>query len=342
MGDLVLFVAGGFDVGPEQVGAQQVDDAQAAARHLVFVGRADAAAGGADLLAARGALGGQLDHAVIGKDDLGAVRDLELAVDIDAELANAGDFLEEGDGVQHHAVADDAHAARAQHAAGNELQHEFLAADDDGVAGVVAAGITRHGAEALAEHVHDLSLALIAPLGAQHHRRFRSHCFPSCVAVLFECIRRRFCGVLQRWERHSATAALSIVPRRRRPEPAPFSMINPAVSLTVSATKVRPKSRAGRRSLGIDSRLVNQIICHNVVCAEDGLMVFDPLKGIDRNGTREYHDDESIEEALSNSGMGTLLFGGGCPAAFCTAGNPCGAGRATQGTATARFDSTHD
>ncbi len=57
------------------VGLQQVDDAQAAARHLVFVGRTDAAAGGADALAARRALGGQLDHAVIGQDDLRAIGD---------------------------------------------------------------------------------------------------------------------------------------------------------------------------------------------------------------------------------------------------------------------------
>ena len=90
VGDLVLLLAGGLDVGLEQVGPQQVDDAQAAARHLVFVGRTDAAAGGADLLAARRALGGQFDHAVIGQDDLGAVRNIELPVDIDARIRAAG------------------------------------------------------------------------------------------------------------------------------------------------------------------------------------------------------------------------------------------------------------
>ena len=175
VGDGVLLRAGGFDVGLEQVGAQQVDDAQAAARHLVFVGGADAAAGGADLLAAGRALSGQLDHAVVGQDDLGAVGDEELLVDCDAELAQLGHFAEEGDGIEHHAVADDAFAARAQHAAGNELQHEFLPANDDGVAGVVAARVTRHGAEPLAQHVHNLAFALVAPLGAQHYRRLRSH-----------------------------------------------------------------------------------------------------------------------------------------------------------------------
>ena len=79
--------------------------------------------------------------------------------------------------IEHHAVADDAFAAGAQHAAGNELEHELLAADDDGVAGVMAAGVARHGGEPLAEHVHNFALALVAPLGAQHYRRLCSHVF---------------------------------------------------------------------------------------------------------------------------------------------------------------------
>ena len=90
VGDGVLFCAGGLDVRLEQRGVEQVDDAQAAAGHLVFVGGADAAAGGADLLAAGRAFGGQLDHAVVGQDDLGAVGDEEAAVDSDAEVAQLG------------------------------------------------------------------------------------------------------------------------------------------------------------------------------------------------------------------------------------------------------------
>ena len=78
--DGVLFVAGIVDVGAEQVRVEEVDDTQAAAVHLVFVGGADAAAGGSDLGAARGVFGGELDHAVVGQDDLGAVGDEELAV----------------------------------------------------------------------------------------------------------------------------------------------------------------------------------------------------------------------------------------------------------------------
>ena len=92
-------------------------------------------------------------------------------------LAQAGDLVEESDGVQHHAVADDAFAARAQHAAGDELQDELLAADDDGMPGVMPAGIARHRGEPLAQHVHNFAFALVAPLGAQHYCRLCSHVF---------------------------------------------------------------------------------------------------------------------------------------------------------------------
>ena len=100
---------------------------------------------------------------------------IELAVDVHAEVAQLRHFFEERDRVENHAVADDALAALAQHPAGDQLQDKLLPADDDRVPGVVAAGITRHGAEALAEHVHNLPFALVAPLGAQHYRRLRSH-----------------------------------------------------------------------------------------------------------------------------------------------------------------------
>ena len=175
--DGVLLGAGGLNVRLQQLRAQQVHDAQAAARHLVLVGRADAAAGGADLLASRRALGGQLDHAMVGQNHLGAIGDIELLIDGHAERAQLGDFLEEGDGVQDDAVADDRPAAGAQNAAGNQLQDELLVADDDRVTGIVPARIARNGAEALAQYVHDLTFALVAPLSAQHYGSLCSHDF---------------------------------------------------------------------------------------------------------------------------------------------------------------------
>ena len=175
VGDGILLRAGRLNVRFEQRRMQQIDYAKAAAGHLVFVSRPNAAAGGADLLAPWRALRSQLDHAVVGQDDLCAVGDEEIPVDFDAELANAADFAEECDGIEDNSIADDALATRAKHAAGDELQDELVLANDDGVPGVVTAGVARHGGKPLAEHVYDLSLALVAPLGAQYHSRFRSH-----------------------------------------------------------------------------------------------------------------------------------------------------------------------
>ena len=80
------------------------------------------------------------------------------------------DLVEEGHGVEHDAVADDALAVGAQDAAGDELQDELLAGDDDGVAGVVAAGVAGDDVELLGQHVDDLAFAFVAPLGAEDYR----------------------------------------------------------------------------------------------------------------------------------------------------------------------------
>ena len=171
-GDGVLLVARIFDMSPEQVVVQQIDDAEAAAVHLVFIRRADAAAGGADLCAAGSVLGGELDHAVVGQDHLGAVGDEELAPWAAIKVGQAGVFqlpylVEEGHGIEHDAVPDHALAAGAEYAAGDQLQHELLAVDDDGVPGVVPAGVAGDEVELLGENVDDLALAFVAPLGAE-------------------------------------------------------------------------------------------------------------------------------------------------------------------------------
>ena len=114
VGDGVFFFAGGFNVRLEQRSIEQVDDAQAAACHLVFIGRADALAGGADLLASRRGFRGQLDHAVVRQNHLRALGDEQTPVDIEAGFAHAVDLVEKINGVQHHAVADDALAVRGE------------------------------------------------------------------------------------------------------------------------------------------------------------------------------------------------------------------------------------
>ena len=77
-------------------------------------------------------------------------------------------------GIDDHAGADDRVLLRAQNAAGNELEHVAILADDDGVAGVVAAGNTRDVVERAGEIVDDLALAFVAPLRADHDDRFHA------------------------------------------------------------------------------------------------------------------------------------------------------------------------
>ena len=175
--DGVLFVAGVFDVRLKQISVQQIDDAEAVAGHLVFIGGADAAAGGADLLAAGRAFGSELDHAVVFENDLRTVRDEELLIDVDAEVAQLPNFAQEGQRVEYNAVADDSLAGWPQNAAGDELENELLAADDDGVSGVVSASVAGHDGKALGEHVDDLAFAFIAPLGAENDCCFCSHLY---------------------------------------------------------------------------------------------------------------------------------------------------------------------
>ena len=169
--DGVLLVAGVLDMRAQQRRVQQVDDAQAAAMHLVFIRGADAAAGGADLRASRRVLCCELDHAVVGKNDLRAVGDEKLPVD-SGRPASFSFFTSLRNAIGSSTTPlpiTPLHSGR-RHAAGNQLQDELLALDDDGVPGVVAAGIARDDGELLREHVDDLAFALIAPLGTQNNR----------------------------------------------------------------------------------------------------------------------------------------------------------------------------
>jgi hypothetical protein len=50
------------------------------------------------------------------------------------------------------------------------MEDERIVADDHGVAGVVAALVTHYKVHPGGEYVYDLTLALVAPLGANHDR----------------------------------------------------------------------------------------------------------------------------------------------------------------------------
>ncbi len=167
-GDGVFLVAGVLYVRAKDGGVEHVNHAETAACGLVFVGGADAARGGANLHAAGGVLCGELDHAVVGQDDVSAIGEKEARADVNAEREQLVHLGEQGHGIEDDAVADNGDAVGAEGSAGNELEHEALAVNDDGVAGVVAAGIAGNDGKVSAKNVNDLALAFIAPLGAEN------------------------------------------------------------------------------------------------------------------------------------------------------------------------------
>ena len=139
---------------------------------LVLVGRADAAAGGADLAGAlvaalAGALAGAVELAVQRQDQGRVLGDAQASrADGDALAAQPLDLLEQRPGVDHDAVADQRELARAHHARGQQRELVGAAVDDQRVAGIVAALEADHDVGPLGEPVDDLALALVAPLGA--------------------------------------------------------------------------------------------------------------------------------------------------------------------------------
>jgi acetyl-CoA acetyltransferase len=80
-----------------------------------------------------------------------------------------GHFLEEYARVDDHAVADDAGLVRVEDARGNDVEDVLLAVDHQGMAGIVAALEADHVVRVPGQQIDDLALALITPLGADHH-----------------------------------------------------------------------------------------------------------------------------------------------------------------------------
>src|SRR5262245_62216447 len=91
-------------------------------------------------------------------------------IDLDALRAQSVNLIEQRLRVNHHPVADDAGLARVVDARRNQVQNELViyppAADDDGVAGVVAALVASDNVEMWRQQVNDLALPFVSPLRA--------------------------------------------------------------------------------------------------------------------------------------------------------------------------------
>ncbi len=162
-----------LDLGLQDGLVGQIAHTDRAARHLVLIGRADAATRGADLRPARGFLAGAIDQAMQRQDQRGVLGDLQhLRRDGDAQALDAGDLVHQRPGIDHHAIADNGHFT-AHDARGQQRQLVDLAVDHQRMAGIVAALETHHHIGALGQPIDDLAFAFIAPLGADH--RYITH-----------------------------------------------------------------------------------------------------------------------------------------------------------------------
>ena len=159
---------------------REVGHADGAAAHLVFIGRADAAPGGADLGHADLPFPRAVKFTMDGQDERGVFRNQQVVgVHLDALPAQLVDFRQQRPRVQHHAVADDRQFAAAHDARRQKRKLVDIAVDDQRVARIVATLEAGDDIGTLRQPVDDLALALIAPLGAHDHHVCHRDCpFP--------------------------------------------------------------------------------------------------------------------------------------------------------------------
>jgi hypothetical protein len=167
---LALLLERHVELLPEDLGVVEVLHPQPHPGRLVGVGGADAPAGGAQLVLAQVPLGHPVDLLVVGQHQVGVRRHPQPRA-VDAPAGEAGDLVEQDDGVDHHPVADDRDDVVVEHAAGHELQGVALVVDHQGVARVVAALVADDHVHLLGEEIGELALPLVTPLGSDHDRR---------------------------------------------------------------------------------------------------------------------------------------------------------------------------
>ena len=166
-------------LGGKALGVFQVLHAQRAAGNLVLVGRANAAARGANLgdaaLFAEG-LARHVQRHVKSQDQRTSFADAQARAHFDARFFQSFDFFQQLGRRQHDAVADVALHAGAHDAAGNQVQRGLHAVDDQRVTRIVAALKAHHTLRHFGQPVHQFALAFVAPLGAHDHDVTASSC----------------------------------------------------------------------------------------------------------------------------------------------------------------------
>jgi len=148
----------------ETLTLEEVGNPHCAPRGLVLVGRADAAAGGADGVGPFRLFPGAVQRDMRGKNQRTARRDAQALEHRHTGVDEHTALREQRIQAQHHAVADEAADVLAHDPGRDERQHGLLPAAHQRMAGVVPSLETGDGGNALGEQVDDLALALISPL----------------------------------------------------------------------------------------------------------------------------------------------------------------------------------
>src|SRR5262249_60395250 len=153
----------------EDLLVEEVLDAQPDAQRLVGVRRADAALGRPELVLAQVTLRHAVELLVVRHDQV-RVAGRGQPAGVDALGLEHVELFDKDRRLDDDAVADDGRHVVVQDPAGDELQREDLAVDDDRVPGVVPALVADDQLALLGEVVGEAALAFVAPLGPDDHR----------------------------------------------------------------------------------------------------------------------------------------------------------------------------
>ena len=173
MADCIFFEDHALEFFAETIGVEQIAHANSAARHFVFVRRTDSARGGSDFRSTARLFSGFVHFAMIGKNQVGAIAEKKPPANFDAGFFQIFEFGDERRRIDHGAGTNHSSFLGPQNAAGNQLQDVTMAVEDDGVPGVVAAGITRDVIKRGGHIVDDLAFSFVAPLRANYDHCLR-------------------------------------------------------------------------------------------------------------------------------------------------------------------------
>ena len=160
--------------GPQGIRIEQVLHPQACPGRAVLVGGTDPATRRANLAVAEGRLAGRVQCAVIRQDHVRGAAHPHVS-GVDSPFVKHFELADQGVRVHDDPAADNGRDVGVEHPRGDQVELERLLADDDRVAGVIAAVGADHDRDRLGEEVGRLALALVAPLkshddGGRHHR----------------------------------------------------------------------------------------------------------------------------------------------------------------------------